>query len=247
MANGIPAVLLSALAAFAAGFPLAVAAQTTDPAPAEEPAAEPAAQAAAEPADAPARRIGIIFGGAFEDFGVVGPLAGARKTRMAAHYEWDFGVRPYTGAVWEERGMDWDRFYPTALALADDIASRIKPKLVRDHRGVVLYAIVADPDPFLTSAILSPKLRERFRETLGDRIHAVLLERNRFYLFPATGGVLADFGPSLVEEYRRASLPVSLEILLLERDAPRVVGELARETSESPFARDPEEGEGGDR
>lgn len=178
--------------------------------------------------EAPARRMGIIFGGTFENFEVTGQIEGSKKTRMAAHYEWDYGVRAFTRATWDERGLTWEPFYQTARQVADGIAERLKPKLVRDHRGVVLYAIIADEDPFLTSALLSPKLHERFKETLGDRIQVLLLERNRIYLFPATGGTLEEFGPALVEEYRRASYPVSLEIFLLDRDGFRVVGELER-------------------
>lgn len=211
MANGIPRPLTPslALALVLAAAPLAAPA----PARAEE---------------APARRAGIIFGGAFESFDIVGPVEGAKTTRMAAHYEWDFGVRPFTKRTWEERGLDWEGFLPVARKVADAVAAKLDPKLVRDHRGIVLYAIVADEDPFLTSAILSPKLRERFQETLGDRIHALLLERNRIYLFPATGGTLAEFGPALVAEYGQARFPVSLEIFLLDRDGFRVVGELVR-------------------
>ncbi len=175
-----------------------------------------------------AKRIGIIFGGTFENFEVTGEIEGSKTTRMAAHYEWDYGVRAFTRSSWEERGLAWERFFETAGRVADEVAEKLKPKLVRDHRGVVLYAIIADEDPFLTSAILSPKLHERFKETLGDRIQVLLLERNRIYLFPATGGTLEEFGPALVEEYRRARYPVSLEIFLLDREGFRVVGELAR-------------------
>ncbi len=196
------------------------------------------AQEARQNGAAPERRMGVVFGGAFEDFEIVGPLEGARRTRMAAHHEWDFGVRPFTKKAWEERGLDWERFLPGARALADGIADRIEPKLVRDHRGVALYAVVADEDPFLTSVLLSPKLHERFRETLGDRIHVVLLERNRIYLFPATGGTLAEFGPALVEEYRRAAFPVSLEIFLLDREGFRVAGEIERDPGAAAFETD---------
>lgn len=204
MANGIPislALVLASLSLFA-----------------EEPAKP----------TSPAHRIGIVFGGAFESFDIAGPVEGAKTTQMAAHYEWDYGVRAFTQKTWEERGLDWDRFLPAAKEVADTVADKLVPKLVRDHRGIVLYAIVADKDPFLTSAILSPKLHERFKETLGDRIHVLLLERNRIYLFPATGGTLAEFSPALVEEYRRAKFPVSLEIFLLDREGFRVVGELER-------------------
>lgn len=207
MANGIPTSRLLALALIASP----IFAQETD-----------------KPAEAPARRVGIIFGGAFEALDITGPIEGAKSTKMAAQYEWSFGVRPFTKKTWGERGLQWETFFPIAREVADAVATKLEPRLVRDHRGIVLYAIIADEDPFLTSAILSPKLHERFKESLGDRIHVVLLERNRIYLFPATGGTLEEFGPSLVEQYRQAQFPVSLEIFLLDRDGFRVVGELER-------------------
>jgi hypothetical protein len=39
---------------------------------------------------------------------------------------------------------------------------------------------------------------------------------------------LEEFGPALVEEYRQAQFPVSLEIFLLDQEGFRVVGELER-------------------
>lgn len=177
------------------------------------------------------KRVGIIFGGSFEGFEVVGPLDGAKTTMMAAFYEWDYGVRPFTKKRWEEQGRSWDQFFPEARALADQIAEKVTPKLVRDHREVVQYAVVADEDPFLTSTILSPKLYEKLRDTLGDRLYVVLVERDHFYVFPATGGALEDFAPVLLEEYQRARLPVSLEILLLDGSKISVVGALERSRS----------------
>jgi hypothetical protein len=183
---------------------------------------------AAEEADAPARRIGVIFEGAFEKAEITTPIDGARRTQLVAFYEWDFGVRPFTAATWQERALDWKKLFPAARAVADRIIERLEPELVRDARGVILYAVVADKDPFLTSVLISPKLLEKFRETLGDRVHVVLLERNRLYFFPATGGRLADYGPALVDEFRRAKLPVSLEIFLLDENGYEVIGELER-------------------
>ena len=183
---------------------------------------------AAEEADAPARRIGVIFEGAFETAEVTTPIEGARRTQLVAFYEWDFGVRPFTTATWQERSLDWDTLFPAARAVADRIVERLEPELVRDARGVILYAVVADKDPFLTSVLISPKLLEKFRDTLGDRVHVIPLDRNRLYFFPATGGRLAEYGPALVDEFRRAKLPVSLEIFLLDENGYEVIGELER-------------------
>jgi hypothetical protein len=226
MANGIPTLWLLVLGLAACSLS---AQETARPAP------------TVKPQEAPVRRIGILFGGAFESFDITGPIEGAKTTKMAAHYEWDFGVRPFTKKTWEERGLDWDRFFPVAREVADAVVAKLEPKLVRDHRGIVVYAILADEDPFLTSVILSPGLHARFKETLGDRIQVLLLERNRIYLFPATGGRLAEFGPALVEEYGRSRFPVSLEIFLLDREGFRVVGELDRFGSEPPVLEPGEE------
>jgi hypothetical protein len=183
---------------------------------------------AGDEADAPARRIGVIFEGAFEKAEITTPIDGARRTQLVAFYEWDFGVRPFTTATWQERSLDWDTLFPVARAVADRIVERLEPELVRDARGVILYAIVTDKDPFLTSVLISPNLLGKFRDTLGDRVHVVPLDRNRLYFFPATGGRLADYGPALVDEFRRAKLPVSLEIFLLDENGYEVIGELER-------------------
>jgi hypothetical protein len=183
---------------------------------------------AAEETDAPARRIGVIFEGAFETAEITTPIEGARRTQLVAFYEWDFGVRPFTTATWQERSLNWDTLFPAARAVADRIVERLEPELVRDARGVILYAVVKDEDPFLTSVLISPKLLEKFRDTLGDRVHVIPLERNRLYFFPATGGRLAEYGPALVDEFRRAKLPVSLEIFLLDENGYEVIGELER-------------------
>lgn len=184
--------------------------------------------ASGQETEALARRIGVIFEGSFEKADITTPITGARKTQLVAFYEWDFGVRQFTAKKWKDQGLDWDRLFAAARTGADKILMKIKPELVRDSRGVILYAIITDKDPFLTSVLLSPKLIDQFRETLGDRIHLVLLDRNRIYLFPATGGQLADYGPALVEEFSSTPLPVSLEIFLIDDTGYRVIGELER-------------------
>ncbi|HQZ27464.1 MAG TPA: hypothetical protein PK648_04895 [Verrucomicrobiales bacterium] len=179
--------------------------------------------------EVPERRAGVIFEGSFESADITLPIQNARKTRLAAYFEWDFGVRQFTKASWKERGLTEEALLTLSREVADSIAARIEADYIRDARGVILYATVSDKDPFLTSVMLSPKLLERFREFLGDRIHVILLDRQQIYLFPATGGKLAEYGPTLVEEFRSTRLPVSLEVFLLDESGFQVVGELERE------------------
>lgn len=178
--------------------------------------------------EGPARRIGVIIEGTFEKPEITAPIENARKTQIVAYYEWDFGVRPFTNDVWSERGLSWESLMPVARTLADGLAEKIEPTLVRDDRGVILYATITGKDPFLTSVVFSSELLDRFRETLGDRIQVVLLDRHKIYLFPATGGQLEDFGPALVKEFVQTPFPVSLEVFLLDDRGFSVIGELER-------------------
>jgi len=187
------------------------------------------AHTGAEDAPAAPRPSGLIFEGAFESAAYHEIPENARRTQLVAAYRWDYGLRYYDEATWTAAGWDWPKFREKAMVVADALAERVKPELIRDPRGVIEYGLVVDPDPFLTSVLLSKKFREKFTDTLGDALHIVILDRNRIYLFPVTGGHLQDYGPSLVAEFREAPLPVSLEVFLLDEKGLRVIGELSRE------------------
>jgi len=173
-------------------------------------------------------RAGLLFEGNFETAEIVSELEGAQSTQLVPAWEWDYGVRLYTRATWEEQGRDWTEFTAAAREIAHAIADRIEPRLVRDRRGVIDFAIVRDKDPFLGSILLSPRFRERFRDTLGDRLHVIILDRHELYVFPATGNRIAEYGATLVAKFRATSMPVSLEVFLVDKDGFRAIGELER-------------------
>lgn len=175
------------------------------------------------------RPSGLIFEGTFESAAYHKMPENARRTQLVAAYRWDYGLRYFDEAQWTAEGWDWPKFHEHALQTADDLAERVNPEMIRDPRGVIEYGLVVDPDPFLTSVLLSKKFRAKFADTLGESLHIVILDRNRIYVFPVTGGHLQDYGPSLVAEFREAPLPVSLEVFLLDEKGLRVIGELSRD------------------
>lgn len=205
MANSFPASLLCAVTFFSCGN-----------------------LAGQEEEDAIARRVGIIFEGKFEHADVAKAPEGSKKTQMVASYEWDYGTRSFTEETWKERGFDWERFTPIALRLADSLAEDIEFEFVRDFRGTIEYALFESEDPFLSSILLSPKLHLRLKDSLGDEMFAVILDRHRFYVFPAVGGTLEEYGEGLVDDFLQTKMPVSLEIFLLNKDGLEVVGEIER-------------------
>ena len=125
--------------------------------------------------------------------------------------------------------LDWDAYFADAKKLADDIAKKVEPKLVRDSRGVIEYAIIRGKDPFLSSIILSPLFLKIFEDTLGDNLHVVIIDRNLLYIFPAAGGKLDEYGPAIASHFRKTPLRVSLEIFLVNKAGFHAVGELERE------------------
>jgi len=178
--------------------------------------------------DAAARKVGFLLEGSFEDHEIARMAEGATKTVVVPFYEWDYGIRAFSEAEWKKRGLTWEKVDEWTRASTKEIIEEVKADVIRDERGIVEYVILADKNPFLTGLILSPVIHETYRDLLGDRIHAIPIDRNRIYLFPATGGSLKEYGPALADEFRRAPLPVTLEIFLLDDSGYRVVGELRR-------------------
>ena len=178
--------------------------------------------------DAPAKRVGIIFEGTFEKHVNSKKPADSELTQMVPYYEWDYGVRAFDESYWTKNRFTWERITAIAERLGDDLMEVVEPMAVRDDRGVIKYAYIKDKDPFLTSIILSKKLVEKFRDSMCDSLHVMLIDRHIVYIFPATGMPITDYGPALVDEYRAARLPVSLEVFLVDDYGFRVIGELER-------------------
>jgi len=187
------------------------------------------APSAAEDEEAPARRAGLIFEGSFEGPEIARHPEDARLTLLVPFYEWDYGVRPFTKEKWEAEGLTWERIVQIATGVADEVVDAMEVEYIRDGRLVIECAIARSRDPFLTSAVLSPKFPAYFRETLGERLQVVILDRYELYVFPAAGSALADYGPALVEQFAETNFPVSLEVFLVDSEGARVIGEISRE------------------
>ncbi len=174
----------------------------------------------------PRPRSGLLFESKIENPKVFSAVDGAKRTLLVPAYEWEYGVRIYTKETWKELGVEWNDYVNGALKVADTIVKNLKPEWVRDHRNVINYAILQSDDPFLSSVLLSKKLHPMFKEKLGENIHIVIPERGTLYLFPAEGGKLDGYGPSIVKRFKTSKNPVSVEVFLLTADSFRVVGEL---------------------
>ncbi len=173
-------------------------------------------------------RVGVLFDGVYDKADISRKIKGAKNTQLVAAREWNYGVKHFSKEEWAKRGMKWETFFVAAKIHANEIIDRLEPKLVRDSRNVIEYAVIRDKDPFLSSIIVTPGFLKIFADTLGDNLHVVIVDRNLLYVFPAAGGKLNEYGPAIVNAFRSAPMRVSLEVFLVNKQGFSVVGELER-------------------
>lgn len=173
--------------------------------------------------------IGILFVSKASSPKVYAPVQGAKTTVLAPATVEKYGIRLFSKESWSDKGLGWNDLYSAAVKRADGIVAALEPDFRRDSRGVIDYALVEDENPWLTSALLSARFLPRFEKEFGERLHVVVIDRNRLFVFPADGGELASYAPALADLYHDETVirhPVSLEIFLVDKDGFRVVGEI---------------------
>lgn len=170
--------------------------------------------------------LGLIFEGNFADVEMTQEVAGARKLKLVAAYKGLLGIKAYKKAEWEKEGGSWEAFLTEASKVADWSVERMQPVYIRDSRQVIEYAIIKSDNPFVSSAITSPSFVKAFEDTLGKKLHVVIIDRNVLYVFPASGGKLEEYSESIRQNFNKTPLPVSLEVLEVTKDRFRVIGEI---------------------
>ncbi|MGY8641587.1 MAG: hypothetical protein ACKVJU_10880 [Verrucomicrobiales bacterium] len=177
--------------------------------------------------DKPVRfRKGLLFESKIENPKVFSAVEGGKKTLLVPAYEWEYGVRVFTKETWSKTGGEWNTYKANAVLIADAIVDTLKPEWRKDQRGVIDYAILQSEDPFLGSVILSKKLHGKFKNEFGENIHVIIPERGTIYLFPAEGGKLDGYGPSIIKKFKESAQPVSIEVFLLTSTGYEITGEL---------------------
>jgi hypothetical protein len=187
------------------------------------------AWAGAETPPPPAVETGLMLVSLASSPGVYSPVKDAKKTVLAPAYVSKYGVRLFSKEEWAERRAVWADFLAASTQVADKIVDSLEPDFKRDTRGVIDYALVEHPSPWLSSVLLSKRFLPRFEREFGQRIHVLVIDRHRLYVFPADGSKLEGYGAALIEAYHDESIsryPVSLEVFLVDSTGFRAVGNI---------------------
>jgi len=148
------------------------------------------------------------------------PIAGAKRTEIA------FGIFGADGPELFGKGED-----PADAALLAKARDRATVDLVsltlryaRDRQKVIQYAELTSPKPIVASAVLAPKFRGLFRDTLGETVLVVVPNRYTAYVFPALASRYQEYYPMVFAAFRETAYPVSVEVLEISAAGIRAVG-----------------------
>lgn len=135
------------------------------------------------------------------------------------------GIMVYTAEQFKKLGLSVETFAERAKKTADKQLSRLKPELIKDSEGNVLYAVFRNERPIIASLLIAPTLPEIFEELFGPEIWVILPDRHSLFIFRAKPEALEEFTTDLATRFRDDHRAASPEIFAIKKGAaPRVVG-----------------------
>ncbi len=121
-------------------------------------------------------------------------------------------------------GLDWEQFMNRAAAAATRLLVTLKPVVERDAAGQIAYIKLKGERPFTASVVLSPRLLPLFRGVLGDRLVALMPDRQTVYLFSRNFGAFQAFGQKIIDEHADTVYPCSIEAFEISADGLKCLG-----------------------
>jgi len=135
----------------------------------------------------------------------------------------------YTVEDFNKLGISWESFVERARKAADKKLATLKPEIIKDAAGKVLYAVYRGDEPIYASLIVAPSLAKIFEAQFGKEIWLAAPDRNALYVFPAKPEVVVNFSADLEERYESNAYAASEEIFSLnEKGELKAVAQFTR-------------------
>ncbi len=153
------------------------------------------------------------------------PLPGALRTVVVpAREDAVLGLTHLSREEFAATGLDWDQFMARAAAAATRLLVTLKPVVERDASGQIAYIKLRGERPFTASVVLSPRLLPLFQGVLGDRLVALMPDRQTVYLFSRNFGAFQAFGQKIIDEHADTVYPCSIEAFEISPDGLKCIG-----------------------
>lgn len=134
------------------------------------------------------------------------------------------GLSHFSKEEFAAAGLDWDQFMTKATAAATRLLVSIKPVVAKDAAGNIAYIKLKSDRPFTASIIYSPRMIPLFQGFLGDRLVALMPDRNTVYLFSRNFGEFQAFGQKIIDDHADSIYPCSIEAFEISRDGVKCIG-----------------------
>lgn len=162
--------------------------------------------------------------------------AGARQTVLTPAREKagkPGSIEAYPAEEFATLGLSAETFAKRAAAAADKRLAALKPDIIRDDQGRVLYAVFRGESEHFASLLVAPSLPKKFEAMFGKELWVALPDRHALYIFPAQSAALEEFTQDLASRYVEEPFAASGEIFSLQAGAePRVIAAFAGEPRE---------------
>lgn len=152
---------------------------------------------------------------------------GAVKTVLSpAHETVELpGIATYSKDEFKRLGLSLETYLERAKNAADKLLASLKPDLIKDADGKLLYAVFRGDRAVMASLLIAPSLPALFEQTLGSELWVALPDQHSLFVFPAKPEVVSAFTSDLAERYRNDAHAASPEIFALKAgEEPKVVG-----------------------
>jgi hypothetical protein len=136
------------------------------------------------------------------------------------------GIEVYPKEDFQRYGLSPETFAERAKKTADRLLAQLKPDLIKDADGKILYAVYRGDRPIMACLLIAPSLPKLFAEHFGPEIWAVAPDRHSLYIFPAKPEALEEFISDLASRYEADPHAASSEVFAIKAgEAPRVVAD----------------------
>jgi hypothetical protein len=156
-------------------------------------------------------------------------IVGAKRTGLVPAYETIAGIRYYTATEYRKLGITWSEFKKRSVETAGAYFKGLKPELITDQKGEIMYAKIESESHLTAATVLAPELFSSLKEALGTKMLILAPSRFRIYIFPRASSDFQQWGKRILREYDEATYPATYEVLELSKDSIRCIGSFRTE------------------
>jgi hypothetical protein len=166
----------------------------------------------------------LVFQPAFmrPDFAI--PIAGTKETVLTPAIVRGDDVTVLKKAEAERLKLNMESIRRLATASARAELAKLTPEIVRDKRGVALFAVLASDSPTTGGAVLAPEFVEKFADVFGPDLLVAIPNRHRIYVYSALTTDFQSTASLVLRDYETSGSPVSKEVFRVTKDGLRAVG-----------------------